>query len=70
MKNYSNKVFNQKLSEVQFPNYSTFENVNDAYENLSCKLIGVIDSIAPLKQIRLKTNTKHWFDREVFKKNV
>ena len=58
MKNYSNELFNQKLSEVQFPDYSRFENVNEAYADPSSKLIGVIDSIAPLKQIRLKTNTK------------
>ena len=54
MKNYSKELFNQKLSEVQFPDYSSFENVNEAYADLSSKLIGVIDSIAPLKQIRLK----------------
>ena len=68
MKNYSKELFNQKLSEVQFPDYSSFENVNEAYANLSSKLIGVIDSIAPLKQIRLKTNTKPWFDSEVLEK--
>ena len=31
MKNYSN----QKLNEVQFPDYSSFENVNEAYADLS-----------------------------------
>ena len=68
MKNYSKELFNQKLSEVQFPDYSNFENVNEAYADISSKLIGVIDSIAPLKQIRLKTNTKPWFDSEVLEK--
>ena len=68
MKNYSKELFNQKLSEVQFPDYSNFENVNEAYADLSSKLIGVIDSIAPLKQIRLKTKTRPWFDSEVLEK--
>ena len=58
VKNHSKELFNQKLSEVQFPDYSNFENVNEAYADLSSKLIGVIDSIAPLKQIQLKTNTE------------
>ena len=62
------EIFNQKLSEVQFPDYSSFENVNEAYADISSKLIGVIDSIAPLKQIRLKTNTKPWFVIEVLEK--
>ena len=69
MKNYSKELFNQKLSEVQFPDYSSFENVNEAYADLSSKLIGVIGSIAPLKQIRLKTNTKPWFDSELLERN-
>ena len=64
MKNYSKELFNQKLKEVQFPDYSSFENVN---ADLSSKLIGVIESIAPLKHIRLETNT-NWFDSKVLEK--
>ena len=68
MKNYTKELFIQKLSEVQFPIYSDFENVNDAYTDLLSKFMSVIDKIAPLKQIRLKTNTKPWFDGEILEK--
>ena len=34
MKNYTKELFIQKLSEVQFPNYTNFESVNDAYADL------------------------------------
>ena len=68
MKNYTKELFIQKLSEVQFPNYTNFESVNDAYADLLNKFMSVIDKIAPLKQIRLKTNTKPWFDSEILKR--
>jgi len=68
MKNYTKELFIQKLGEVQFPDYSTFENVNAAYADLVSKFMSVIDNIAPLKQIRLKTNTKPWFDGEILER--
>ena len=68
MKNYTKELFIQKLGEVEFPDYSNFENVNAAYADLSSKFMSVIDNIAPLKQIRLKTNTKPWFDGEILER--
>ena len=50
------------------PNYTNFESVNDAYADLLSKFMSVIDKIAPLKQIRLKTNTKPWFDSEILER--
>ena len=68
MKNYTKDLFIQKMSEIQFPNYSYFENVNDAYQDLLNKLMNVVDKIAPLKQIRVKSNSKPWFDGEISEK--
>ena len=68
MKNYTKELFTQKLSEVQFPNYSNFENVNTAYTDLLSKFMSIINKIAPLKQVRLKTNTKPWFDGEILER--
>ena len=65
MKNYTKKLFIQKLSELQFPNYSIFHNVNEAYTDFLTKFMNIIDNISPLKQIRVKTNTKPWFDSEI-----
>ena len=58
MKNYTKDLFIHKISEIQFPNYSYFENVNDAYQDLLNKFMNVIDKIAPLRQIRVKSNSK------------
>ncbi|MCP4266595.1 MAG: hypothetical protein GY777_13675, partial [Candidatus Brocadiaceae bacterium] len=68
MKNYTKELFIQKLSEVQFPDYSNFENVNIAYTDLFKRFMSVIDKIAPFKQVRLKTNTKPWFDGEILER--
>ena len=34
IENYTKDLFIQKMSEIQFPNYSYFENVNDEYQDL------------------------------------
>ena len=36
-----------------------------AYLDITAKLIDVIDSLCPSKNIRIKGNTKPWFDSEV-----
>ena len=68
MKNYTKELLYQKISELQFPNYSNFENVNEAYVDFINKFMNVIDKIAPFKQIRVKTNTKPWFDGEILER--
>jgi hypothetical protein len=65
MKNYTKELFIQKLNEIQFPDYSIFENVNEAYSDFVTKFMSVIDSICPLRQVRIKTNTKPWFDGNI-----
>ena len=65
MKNYSKEIFLGKLREIQFPNYRNFENINEAYQTFFDKIMAVIDKIAPLKEIRVKGNSKPWFDAEV-----
>ena len=65
MKNYTKDTFIQKLSEIQFPDYSVSECVNGAYSDFVSKLMNVIDSISPSKQVRVKSNTKAWFDRNI-----
>ena len=68
MKNYTKDLLIQKMSEIKFPNYSYFKNVNDAYQDLLNKFMNVIDKIAPLRQIRVKSNSKPWFDGEISEK--
>ena len=65
MKNYTKESFLEKLGDVEFPDYSNFDCVNEAYSNFITKLMDVIDKIAPTKEIRIKGNSKAWFDSDI-----
>ena len=65
MKNYSQEGFTQSLEEANFPDYSNFNSVNEAYDNFVAKLTAIIDEVAPIKRIRVKGNTQEWFDDEI-----
>ena len=54
--------------QVDFPNYESFGDVNEAYSNFFQKLMTVIDKIAPYKSKQVKGNTQKWFDGEVLEK--
>ena len=58
-------LFLEKLNEINFPDYSKFETVNDAYSDFVGKVTSVIDQIAPMKEIRVKNNSPDWFDAEI-----
>ena len=65
LKNYSQSSYLEKLNEINFPNYSKFKDINDAYSDFIGKITSVIDQIAPLKEIRAKNNSQDWFDAEI-----
>ena len=65
MKNYTAKNFIELLNKTDFSNYQTFSCVNKAYLDFITKLITAIDTLRPSKKIRIKGNTKAWFDSEV-----
>ena len=46
----------------------TFRDANLAYSDFINKLTGVINSIAPMKQRKMKNNSQEWFDGEVAEK--
>ena len=56
LKNYSQNSYLEKLNEINFPNYSKFKDINDAYSDFIGKVTSVIDQIAPMKEIRVKHN--------------
>ena len=64
-KNYSQSLYLEKLNEINFPDYSKFTDINDAYSNFTGKVTSVIDQIAPMKEIRVKNNSQDWFDAEI-----
>ena len=54
LKNYSQSLYLEKLNEINFPDYSKFTDINDAYSDFTGKVTSVIDQIAPMKEIRVK----------------
>ena len=44
LKNYSQEGFTQSLEEANFPDYSNFNSVNEAYDNFVAKLTAIIYS--------------------------
>ena len=65
LKKYSDEAYTNTLRKVNFPNYDTFSNVNVAYTDLVKKIWNTIDSVAPIKELRIKNNTQGWFDNEI-----
>ena len=62
---YSTKKFLKILREIIFPNYLTYTCVNDAYSDFIYRFVGAINFIAPSKKIRVKANSKPWFDNQI-----
>ena len=64
-KNYTKLAFVNDLSDVAFPDYSTFKSVNEAYTHFTTTFMHIVDKSAPYKNIRVKGNTKLWFDKDI-----
>ena len=65
MKNYSDKIFVDKLRSIKFPDCSNHTRVNDAYQDFVTKFLSAVDSVSPIKTLRAKSNIKPWFDVNV-----
>ena len=65
LKYYSEDLYVKKLKEIDFPDYSNFKDINEAYSDFAGKVASVIDEIAPIKEVRVKSNSQDWFDAEI-----
>ena len=65
MKNYSDKIFVDKLRSIKFPDYSNHTCVNHAYQDCITKFVSAVDSVSPVRILRVKSNTKPWFNVDV-----
>ena len=65
MKRYSPKKFLENLRVVVFPDYLTYTCVNNAYSDFIYRFVGAINFIATAKKIRVKANSKPWFDNQI-----
>ena len=58
-------MFLDKLRKINFPDYSNFKDINDAYSDFTEKVMSAISEIAPIKEICVKNNSQDWFDAEI-----
>ena len=65
LKNYSQEKLLENLTNCNYPNYSNFVDVNEAYLDFVEKTSDVINGIAPIKEICIKNNTAEWIDEEI-----
>ena len=65
LKYYSEDLYVKKPKEVDFPDYSNFKDINEGYSDFTEKVASVIDEIAPIKEVRVKSNSQDWFDAEI-----
>ena len=62
IKNYSDEIFVEKLRSIKFPDYSNHTCVIDACQDFVTKFLSEADSVSPIITLRVKSNTKLWFD--------
>ena len=67
IKNYSKESYLQELENAKFPEYSMFTDINCAYSDFIGKLTTIIDEVAPVWEMRIKTNSQEWFDEDIHK---
>ena len=62
LKHYSKEKLIENLTNVVFPNYSNYVDINEAYSDFIKKVSDIINKIAPTKEICIKNNTAEWID--------
>ena len=65
MKRYSVVAFLKLFREIVFPNCLDYSCINDAYSDFPHRFEGPINFTAPAKWIRVKANSKPWFDNHI-----
>ena len=61
MKDYTKESFQEKLQNINVPNYERFQSSTLAYSDFINKLTDTIDDIAPMKQSKIKNSSQEWF---------
>ena len=65
MKNFPDETFVDKLRSIRFPDYSNHTSVNHVYQDFVTKFLSAVDSVLPIRTLRVKSDTKPWFDIDV-----
>ena len=51
--------------KLNFPNYQSYNEINEAYNDFIQKIMSVIDKVARIKERRVKQNSQEWFHGEI-----
>ncbi len=65
LKNYSSEKFVECLNSVDWSEVTDCDDVNMAWSNFESIFIKILDSVAPIKQVRLKQRAEPWFTSEI-----
>ena len=58
LKNYSQEIFINSLTELKYPSYSQFTDIDFAYEDFISKTISVVDKLLRKKRFVLRAATR------------
>ncbi len=65
LKNYCSEDFIQKLTVADWSEVFTSNNVNDSWRHFKDTFLSVLDSVAPVKEVRLKQRSEPWLSNEI-----
>ena len=55
----------EKLRSIEFPDYSNHTCVSHTYQGFVSKFLNAVNSVAPIRTTRVKSNIKPWLDIHV-----
>ena len=67
-RNYDKEFYLEKLQDISLPVLDENSNIDEVYDNFATQLGKIIDSVALLREIRVKNNTPDWFDGKIMDK--
>ena len=65
LKNYNKTVFNNYLSSVDWNSIYVSTNVDEAWAKFTHTFSSILDSVAPLKEIRIKQDSESWYNSDI-----
>ena len=65
VKSYDKNVFISKLAETKWEKCFFASNINDAWFNYREVCMNILDSVAPIKEIRIKQRTEPWISADI-----
>ena len=64
LKHYSKQLLNEKLENIQFPDYSSCNNVDSASSDFIDKTRSVMNEVAPFKHVCVSNSTRYWVNED------